>query len=543
MTDIKIILNIAGGLSLILYGIHLSGVNLQKILGSRLEEIIKRAGKNPFRGVATGAVITGIINSSGTTTVMLFGLITGGFMVLTEAVPVMLGASIGSTAATQMASLHIERYALPFLISGVLIHLSAKKKIYKNAGEAIIGLGLLFLGVGFLFFGVDALANNYALVETVNSFLVHFPFGVILIGIILTFILQSATATSILAVALGSAGIIDLKSALLLILGINLGSSLKVVYLALRGENFSGKLAFVHLLFNLTGFTVFLIFFPYFLRLTEMSSVDAGRQIANAHTFYNLISALIFLPLIPAAVGIAEKMSLRIKPLDKNQLFYLDRKLICTPSVSLAQVNRGAVEMTKISFEILELSKQILFDGKIENLNKVERSEREIDAMTEKMTEYTIQISQQNLNHEDKLKLFSLMHILADVEHLTDHILATSIIFVDLQKNDKVKFTPKANEELLAVFGKLKIMQNLVIKSLSEDNPKLAGEIIRHENKVDEIIKKITDNHQDRLKDGSCSPEAGRYFMEILYNLERVGDHYDNIAFAMIDRFRNRKMN
>jgi len=539
MTNIKILFDIIGGLSLILYGIHLAGINLQKMLGSRLEEILKKAGKYPLKGCATGAVITGVINSSGTTTVILFGLITGGIMTLTEAVPVMLGASIGSTMATQLASLHVEGYAMFFLTVGVIIHLVSKKKTLKMVGGAIVGLSFLFVGMGFVFAGVNALAENQFLVKIVEIFFAESAPRTIIVGIVITHILQSATATSILAVALGAAAVIDLQSALFLILGINLGSSLKVVYLALRGENLSGKLAFIHFLFNLTGFIVFILLFSYFMQFAEMSSMDAGRRIANAHTFYNIVSTLIFLPLVPLAVKFSEKVSARWKPLNKNQLFYLDQKLICTPSVSLAQVNRGAVEMAKISFDMLESAKKILFEGKAENLGDVERDEDAIDIMTEKMTEYSIQISQQNLSHADKLKLFSLMHILVDIEHLTDHILKVARICVDKQNDNGVEFSEKATRELLGVFGKLKIMQNLVIKSLDENNPKLANEIIEHENKVDEIIKKITANHQERSEAGLCTPEAGKHFSEILYNLERVGDHYDNIAFAVIDRFRH----
>lgn len=539
MADIKFIFEIAGGLMLILYGIHLSGINLQKILGSHLEEILRKAGHDPLRGVATGAAITGLINSSGTTTVMLFGLITGGIITLTEAVPVMLGANIGSTVATQLSSLRIGGSALFFLTVGVFIHLSVKKKIFKNIGEAIIGLSFLFLGMNFLFSGVESLSGNGNFIMIADSLLMHSPLRTILMGVFVTVLLQSATATSVLAVALGAASVIDLNSALFLILGINLGSSLKVVYLALRGENFSGKLAFVHLIFSLTGFVAFIVFFPYFFSLSDWSAVDEGRKIANAHTFFNLISALVFLPFVPLAVKLSEKISSQVKPLDKNRLFYLDRKLICTPSVSLAQVNRGAVEMARITFEMLESAKGILFEGKIDNFREIEIGENETDVMTEKMTDYTIQISQQNLSHEDKLKLYSLMHILADIEHLSDHILAASVIIVEMQKDKDVRFSEKAQRELTAVFGKLKIMQNLVIKSLEEDNPKLANEIIKHENKVDEIIKKITANHEIRLQEGICSQEAGKYFTEILYNLERVGDHYDNIAFAIIDRFRH----
>lgn len=538
MADIQNILELAGGLLLILYGIHLSGVNIQKILGSRLEEILRGAARGPLRGLATGAAITGLINSSGTTAVMLFGLITGGIITLTSAVPVMLGASIGSTVATQLASLHADMYGLSLLILGVSIHLLAKRKIHKSVGEAIIGLSFIFVGMGFLFGGVETLSEEKMFMTIIDILLTDSPFLTMMTGAIITLILQSATAASIFAVALGAAGTINLPAAIFLIIGVNLGSSLKVVYLALRGENFSGKLAFIHLLFNLTGSSIALVLFPYFQEAVAMSADTAGRQIANAHTLYNAISALIFLPLIPIAVKLSYKAAGRVKPIKKNRLFYLDEKLISTPSVSLAQVNRGAVEMAKISFAMLDSSREMLFEGKNGNIAEIRSGEEKIDLMTEKMTEYAIWISQQNLNHADKMKLFSLMHVLADLEHLTDHILAVSNIFAEMTEAEGAELSEKAKRDLTAIFGKLKIMQNLVIKAIEEQNQKLAREIKDHENKVDEIIKKVADSHGQRVESGECSPLAGRYYMEILYNLERVGDYYDDIAFAITDSFR-----
>ncbi len=538
MADMQNILEAIGGLFLILYGIHLSGVNIQKILGSKLEEILKGGAKGPARGLATGALITGVINSSGTTTVMLFGLITGGIVTLADAVPVMLGASIGSTAATQLASFHADKWGLSLLILGVFIHLSAKRKTYKSIGEALIGLSFIFVGMGFLFDGAEALSGDKIFMAINRLLLEGHPLIAMMTGAIVTLLLQSATAASILAVALGAAGVMDLPAALYLIIGINLGSSLKVVYLALRGENFSGKLAFIHLLFNLTGSAIVLALFPYFREVVEMSADTAGRQIANAHTLYNVISAIIFLPLIPAATKLSRKVSEGMEPIGKSQLCYLDRKLISTPSVSLAQVNRGAVEMANISFDMLDSSREMLFDGKAGNIEDIRIDEEKIDLMTGKMTEYAIWISQQNLSHADKMKLFSLMHVLADLEHLTDHILALSNIFAEMTETDEAEFSEKAKRDLGAVFGKLKIMQNLVIKALREQDQRLAGEIKDHENKVDEVIKKVADSHERRMRDGSCSLLAGKYYMEILYNLERVGDYYDDIAFAITDSFR-----
>jgi len=537
MADIQNIFVIAGGLSLILYGIHLSGVNIQKMLGSKLEEVLKRAGSSPFRGMATGAMITGIINSSGTTALILFGLITGGLMTLTAAVPVMLGASIGSTMATQLASLHADVWGFCLLTIGVFIYLFAKKKLIKSLGEAITGWGLIFIGMGLLFSDVRALANDRLFQEIVDALLLRSPLIAVMTGILITLILQSATAASIIAVALGGSACIDLPPALFLILGINLGSSLKVVYLALRGENYSGKLAFIHFLFNCTGFIFAVIAFPYLQEIVQMSANDVSRQIANAHTLYNVVSALIFLPLIPAAVRLSGEVSVRMDPIKKNQMSYLDEKLIFTPSVSLAQVNRGTVEMAKISFDMLDAAKDILYEDKTGNLRQVELGEDKIDTMTGKMTEYAIWISQQYLSQKDKRKLFSLMHVLADLEHLTDHILAVSNILADMKKDGKTEFTEKAKRDLMAVFGKLKIMQNLVIKALEENNPKLAGEINRHENKVDEVIKKVAAAHEKRMEEGVCSSDAARYYTDMLYNLERVGDYYDDIAFAITDSF------
>lgn len=534
------LLEIIGGLSLILYGIHLSGINLQKILGSYLETALKRSNGNPIKGAGIGAGITALIHSSGTTTVMLIGLITGGFISLKAAVPVMLGANIGSTAATQLASMRIGNYALIFLVAGVLTHILSEKKINKRIGEALIGFSFLFLGMNFIFTGIEGLSQNETFLQIISS-LTDSPARAFAAGAILTAALRSSSATSILVVAMGATGIIGLPAALYLILGINLGTSLKVLRIALQGKNFSGKLALIHLIINALGVAIFIAFFPYFQNIIEAENIDIGRQIANAHTFYNLASAIMFIPIIPWIIALVNKISPPGRTIKKADLFYLDKKLICTPSVSLVQVNRGVVEMAKTAYEMLEASRVMYFENKIDNLVPIEQLESKVDNMTEKISEYTIQVSQQNLKREDAMRLYSIMHIVADIEHLCDHILDVSKIFEELDKKKGMIFSPKAQNELTAVYGKLRIMQNLIIKSLDENNIKLANEVTEHENKVDEIIKKINLNHVNRMSNKECSEETGRYFTEILYHLERIGDHYDNIAYAIIDRFRRKE--
>ena len=535
MIEIETIFEMFGGLAILLYGIHLSGVSLQKIMGFRLEKVLTKINNNPVKGLTIGTGITAVIQSSGTTITMLVGFISAGLLTFGSAIPVMLGANIGSTVTTQLASLNIGVYALPFLNIGVVIQIFSIRKIRKNIGEALVGFSFLFLGMNYIFSSAHSLSHDDLAVNLINSFSSS-TFVYIIILAILTLLLQSSSATSVIVVALGATQIIDLQTALYMILGVNFGSSLKVIYIGAKRRGFLSDLAITHILLNLAGVLIFISFFEHFEYISSITSSDAGRQIANAHTLYNIITALIVIPFIPLVVKFVNKYAPKSE-VEESKFSYLSRKLLYTPSVALRQANRGVVEMAKEVAEMLEVSRTIFFDNKIELLEEIERYENDMDEMTGKISEYMSQISQQNLSKKDLMKLYSMMHSVTDLEHLSDHILTVSELFVEL-KEENIEFSEKANRELTAIFGKLKIMQNLVIKALAEDNLHLAHEIIKHENKVDEIVKKAQDNHLERMNKGVCSLEKGKYFSEILMNLERIGDHSDNIAYAVVDRFR-----
>lgn len=535
MIELKIVFEIVGGIALLFYGVHILGVSLQKMLGFRLEEILKKTNNNPIKGLAIGTGITSVIQSSGTTAVMLIGFLGAGLLGLKGAVPVMLGANIGSTVTTQFASLQIGLYALPIMTIGVFIHIFSVRKIYKNFGEALVGFSFLFLAINFIFSGAYSLSFDSAAVNFIRSFSSS-AVSAVFVAAAVTLFLRSSSATSILVVAFAVAGIIEIKPALFLILGVNLGASLKILYFALIKRNFLSRLAVTHLLFNLFGLLIFSIFFDFFYQLVTATSSNVGRQVANAHTLYNVISALIFLPFVPLVAKFINK-HISTEKTEKKKLFYLNRKLLYTPSVALSQTNRAVVDMARIAYEMLEDTRLIFFENKVELTKEVERMEDDIDEMTGKISEYIVQISWQNLSKKDSMKLYSLMHIITDIEHLSDHLLVVSELLVELKEKD-IKFSEKGIGELTAVFGKLKIMQNLVIKSLEEDNLQLAYEIIKHENKVDEIVEKSHRNHMERLKKGTCNFESSEYFNKLLNNLERVGDHSDNIAYAVVDRFR-----
>ncbi len=535
MPDNYPLLEILGGFSLIMIGIQFSGTSLQKLLGSRLEKLLEKAKGRPLRGLAVGTLATALIHSSGTTAVMLISLISGSIMSFADTVPVMLGANIGSTVSTQLVSFDIGGYVFLLLTLGVLIYMNAEKKADKQLGEAVVGFGLLLLGAQFLFSGVAAVAGDASLSGTLRV-LNASPAAAILVGALFTALLRSAGFMSILTVAAGAAGAIGLTTAVHIILGINLGSSFKFIQLAVSGKNFSGRLAFVHLLANLLGVCLVLTDLDFFAEAVRATSATSARQLANAYTLYCLLTAIIFVPLVPLALKLSERIAPSSGQLKQKELANLDRKLIYTPSISLSEIDRGAVVMARLAAEMLDKSRDIFFAGQTTLLSAVQERESRIDAMTNKITEFTIQVSQQNLSHDDEMRLYSLMHIIAEIEHLCDRIVAVSRLYVTIRIEGSAEFTLKAQEELTAVYGKLSIMQNLTVKALAENNTRLASEISEHENKVDEIIKKIVTNNCRRAEQGQCTPDTSRYFSEILYHLERIGDHYDNIAFAVMDR-------
>ena len=396
-------------------------------------------------------------------------------------------------------------------------------------------MGILFLGIVLVLEGAGLLQNNAGFLEALNR-ISSIPWLIILLAALLTVAIQSSSAAAVLIIALGVKEIVNLDFAIFFILGINLGISFKMLIFAYQGKHYSGRMAASHFVFNFLGMVIFLMLLPFLKSFIVFSSSEIGRQIANAHTFFNLISAIILFPFIPFLVSRIDKF-LPQRVIKESKLDYLDKRLIFTPSIALSQANRGVVRMSKIVYEMMEDCHKMIFDGKSELLKSVENSEDGINIMTGKISNYLILVSQQSLSKKDSMKLYSLFHILTDIERMSDHILVIAQT-ADKISERKIKLSDQAMNELTAVFGKIKIIQNLVIKTLKENKLDLAREVMEHENKVDEIIKKVYSKHLERIEKGVCPAETGALFVILLNNFERVGDHSDNIAYAVSDMFK-----
>jgi len=534
---------LAGGISFIIYGIYLSSTNLYKIFSPKLESIYKKVEKSHLWGLMIGTVGASFAGSSEIITTTLAGLASEGYLSLSGAIFIMLGANIGGTVITQLASLQTESCSLVLLTIGVLAQLS-KNKNCKKIGRMFIGFSFIFLGTQFFLSGARFLSQRYAFFE---QFFISSS-SALAMGIFSTMIFGNLSVMSIMIMVFGAVGIVDLAPAFYMIMGANIGINLRIIIFPRYynyGRNFLKKLASANLVVYLLGLILLLFFSQNFYAWAQFHSADDSRQIANINTLYNLISSAIFIVLMPLIVQIAVKIPIpihhdkKITSDDKNDFACPREESLLTllPFVSISKINSDLVKMAKTANKMLKISEMIFLENK-DSINEIKRCENNIDKMTEKISERTVQISQQNLSRQDTMNLYSIMHIVAEIEHLCDHILDISEIFEKMKK-DKIAVSDKAEKELVAVFGKLRIMQNLATKALEENNARLANEIIRHENKVDEIIKKINGKHISRMQDKKCAEKAGCYFSEILYNLERIGDHYDNIAYAIIDRFKH----
>ena len=536
MIYLETIFYIFGGLAVVIYGVGLLGKNVQKIMGERLEKILKKAGDKPTaKGAIAGVATTFLVQSGSTITLILMAFVSAGVMGLGGAAGIMLGANIGATITAQLAACQIGVYFLLILIIGFLVYNFSRRRVYRYLGKAVFGLGILFLGVTLVLEGAELLQGSTGFLETLSQ-ISSIPWLIIFLAVLLTIAIQSGSAAAVLIIALGVKEIINLDFAIFFILGINLGISFKMLILAHKGKHYSGRIAASHFVFNFLGVIIFLALFPFMKSFIIFSSSEIGRQIANAHTFFNIINAVILFPLVPFLVNkIDELLPRRI--IKKSKLDYLDKRLIFTPSIALSHANRGVVRMSKIAYKMLEDCHEMIFNGKSELLKSVEKNEDKIDAMTGKISNYLILISQQSLNKKESMKLYSLLHILTDIERMCDHILIIART-ADKISERRIIFSDRAMRELTAVFGKIKIIQNLVIKTLKENRLDLAREVMEHENKVDEIIKKVHSKHLERIEKNICSAEAGNLFVTLLNNFERVGDHSDNIAYAVSDMFK-----
>jgi phosphate:Na+ symporter len=534
MDYLAVIFSLVGGLALFLFGMRILSESLKKAAGDRLKRALDKLTSSRLRGVGTGAVVTAAVQSSSLTTVTLVGLINAGLLSLEGAVPVIMGANIGTTVTAQLISFKFGAFALPILAIGFAMQFMRRDK-YVHAGQVILGFGMVFLGMNIMSDGVSPLRSSPEVVGWLAT-LGEVPVLGILAGAGFTGIIQSSSATTGLVIAMGMGDLIDLKSAIALILGANIGTCVTVLLASIGSSLSSKRAAHAHLIFNIGGVAIFYPFIGFFSQLVALTAAELPRQIANAHTIFNVVTTLILIPFVGILVAVVKRTvkGEEIK-IDRGAKF-LDKRALDAPAVALSLARRETVSMGKISLSMLRDCEKVLakYDGRAVLAVKMkEEATDEIDNLIER---YLTKIAQRNLSNQQSMRVETMIHNISDIERVADH--AKNIIErLEYMEREGLRFSRNAKAEMRKMFRLTITGYADAVRVMSDGNERRVRRVLDIELEIDRMQKRFEKNHLRRLKAGKCDPMAGPVFIDIVRNLERVSDHAHNIAYAIMMGF------
>ena len=530
---IEIIFGMIGGLGLFIYGMQLLSDSLQKSAGDKLPKILESLTNKPIIGVLTGTLITAIVQSSSATSVILIGLVNAGLLSLKQAISVIIGANIGTTITIQIVAFRLDKYALPAIGIGLAINMLSKRKNYKYFGQTLLGFGIIFLGLKIMSDSVYPLRNFPPFLKLIEDFSNNPLLGV-LVALIFTAIIQASSATIAIVIALSTKGMVGIKAAIPLVLGSNIGTC-STAALASIGSSITGKrVALYHLLFNSTGTIICLFFLNQYTHLISLTSSSIPRQIANAHTMFNVLTSIILLPLI----GLYIKFIVKIMPgeevIIKKGALYLNKNMVKSPSIALDQAIKELVRMGEMVESMLNDVTISFLQNDINILKNLYLKEDVVNTLQKEITKYLVLISQEALSIEQSEILKDLMNITNNIEMVGD-ISENLAELAEEKINEKLPFSEKALDELKFMFTKVQSSLDTSVSALKNRNIDLAREVISKEDEINQLEKELRDNHINRLNQGICSPESGVIYLDVINNLERIGDHSNNISLMIFD--------
>ncbi len=564
------VFNIAGGVALLLYGIKLMSNALQSIAGDKMRQLMSTLTKTPLRGVFIGAIVTMLIQSSAGTTVMTVSFVNAGLLTLKQAIGIIMGANVGTTMTAQIIAFNIENFALPIVAVGVALEIFGRAKKVSYLGNGLIGLGLLFLGMHTMKGATNIVAAHQDLLIS----LTQNPILGILAGMILTILVQSSAATIGLTIALASQGLIGLEGAIPIILGDNIGTTFTAVIASTGSGRSAKQAAAAHVLFNLIGVVIFSLAFPIYKHIVMLTADDAARQIANAHLIFNIVNTIIFFPFVPLLAALIEKIipNAEISEAQASPTLYLDHKLIsASPAAAVEAVKDELMHMGSVVRSMLDSVRNAYFyaagakaayaansksgyaansenvnskserplethssgksgiDGyNFENIfNEFEKREHRVNAINRAIAAYASEIWQKGLGADVSTVLGCYVSAASDLERVGDH----SENLMELCEGLRDNLSDKARDEFRDMLDTAEKSLDTALESLKLEDVKKADIVIfQLENKIDAQEKQYRKNHVDRLNSGECDPEKGVNFIDVLGNLERIGDHSNNIA-------------
>lgn len=530
--------SLVGGLGLFLYGMKLMSEGLEKSAGAKMRGILEFFTKNRFVGMLVGILFTAVVQSSSATTVMVVSFVNSGLMTLLQATGVILGANIGTTVTSQLIAFNLSDVAPLFVMIGVIMVMFCKKNGVKRAGEVVLGFGILFMGLSGMSGAMSTLRESPYIVEVLGS--LDNAFMGVLVGFVITAILQSSSATVGIVLLMASQGLLEYNICFFLILGCNMGSCVSALLASLGGKKDAKRAAWIHFLFNIIGSTIIFAVLmvaldPIAATILGMSGGNIARGVANAHTLIKVVEVILLFPFM----GYVVKLTYKIVPgtdkeaEDEFALKYIGSNNMIVANTAISTAILEIEHMGQMASENLRESMDALIHKKEDKIATVYRREKYINFLNKKITDYLVKVNELDIPLEDKKILGGLFHVVNDMERIGDH----AENFADSAQNciqDNLDVSEKGRAELEDMTGSVLKILNYSIEMFSKKNQEHMQEILELEDMIDIKERKYQSKHVKRLTKNECTPEAGMVFSDTVSGLERIADHATNIAFAIL---------
>ena len=550
--DIFSVLNLVGGLALFLYGMNLLGDSLEKLSGGKLESILEKLTAKPIMAVLLGAGVTAAIQSSSATTVMVVGFVNSGIMKLRQAVYIIMGANIGTTATSWILSLSgLESDSLlvslfkpttfsPLLaFIGIVFLMFSKKEKKHNIGGLLIGFAILMTGMEGMSNAVSGLKDVPGFTDLFTMF--SNPILGMILGAVLTAIIQSSSASVGILQALCATGAVNFSAAIPIIMGQNIGTCVTALISSIGAKKNAKRAAFVHLYFNIIGTILFMIIFYAVHAVIHFSFMDHAANaagIAVVHTVFNVTATLMLFPFGGmlekfACLTIRDDKEVSEKNGKSKDFELLDERFLDVPGLATDHCRQVTAKMSELAREAIFESLDLLFDYREDKAEKIVELEDKVDRYEDELGSYMVKLSSRSLNEDDSKTLSILLHSIGDFERISDHAVNISDAAKEIfEKN--MKFSEAAEEEIRVYIKALKDIINLANDAFVKEDIQMALKVEPMEEVIDSLNIEVKKRHINRLRKGVCTIELGFVFSDITTNFERISDHCSNVAVSIV---------
>lgn len=535
----EIILGLMGGLGLFLFGMKQMSDGLEKVAGAKMRSILEFFTKTPIRGILVGTFFTAIIQSSSASTVMVVSFVNSGLMNLYQAAGVIMGANIGTTVTSQLISFNLSALAPVIVMAGVVMMMFFKKVKVQRIGEVFLGFGILFMGLTTMSDSMSVLRESPQVVEIMGSLTSHFL--AVLVGLAVTTVLQSSSATVGIVLLLANQGLLDIRICFFVIMGCNIGSCVSALLAGLSGKREAKRAALIHLVFNIIGtFIIYVILSVALEPITQfisyISGGNPGREVANAHTLIKLAEVVLLAPFIKQIVKLTGFLvrGEEKKNQDTLGLQFIGEKSVFSPTTAVFDATREMERMGQMAISNLEKAMNALLTLNEKEIQEVYETEKNIDYLNHAITDYLVKINQTTLPSDDAKSIGGLFHVVNDIERIGDH--AENIADAAASRMERgIDFSDQAKKELSQMLDMVIKVTTYALDMFSHNNQEHMEEILELEDKVDDAERYLQESHVQRLTRGECTASAGMMFSDVVSGLERVSDHATNIAFSLLE--------